>query len=91
MVVPDLEPFVLQDGTYISGRKAYNDHLRRNNLTNPADYKEQWAKQAEQRAKALTPGAGYDRERRREHLARNYKEFKSYGEFQRHVEKMRKG
>lgn len=87
--MPDLEPFVLADGKQISGRKEYNDYLKENNLTNPADFKEQWARKAAEREKLFTPGSGYDRQRRREHLARNYKEFKSYGEYQRHIEKIR--
>lgn len=88
MVVPDLESFVAQDGTVISGRKAYNDYCRQNNLTNPSDFKEQWRKQAEERQRFFTPGAGYDRERRREQLARNYKEFRNYGEFKQWLEKL---
>lgn len=89
MVMPDLEPFVLANGKTISGRKEYNDYLKANNLTNPADFKGEWEKKAKERDKLFTPGAGHDREKRREALARNYKEFKTYGEFKRHLEKMR--
>lgn len=88
MVMPDLEPFQMPDGTIISGRVAYNEYCRQHNVTNPADYKEQWAKQAAERQKAFTPGSGYDRERRIDHIKRNYKEFRTYGEYQRHLERM---
>lgn len=81
----------MPDGTPISGRVAYNAYCKEKGVTNPADYKEQWAKQAADRARAMTPGSNYDSERRKRELANNYKEFKSYGEFQRHVEKMRRG
>lgn len=84
----DLEPFQMPDGTPISGRRAYNAYCKEHNVTNPADFKEEWAKKAEQRAKLFTPGSGYDKERRREALLRNYKEFKTYGEYQRSIEKL---
>ncbi len=91
MVMTDLQPFQMPDGTIISGRKAYNDYCREHNVTNVADYKDEWAKKAKEREKLFTPGGGYDKEKRREALARNYKEFKTYGEYQRHIEKMRRG
>jgi hypothetical protein len=90
MIMPDLEAFQAPDGTVISGRKAYNDYCKEKGVTNPADFKEQWARQAEERAKAFTPGSGYDRERRRRTLAENYREFKTYGEYQRSLEKIRR-
>jgi hypothetical protein len=91
MVMPDLEPFQAPDGTVISGRVAYNQYCKEKNVTNPADFKDQWEKQAKEREKIFTPGSGHDRERRRRQLAENYKEFKTYGEFQRSLEKLRRG
>lgn len=88
--MPDLEAFKAPDGTIISGRVAYNEYCKRNNVTNPADYTQQWERQAVERARAYTPGGGHDRQRRREALARNYKEFKTYGEFKASIEKLRK-
>lgn len=78
----------MTDGTVISGRKAYNDYCKEHKVTNPADFKEEWAKKAIERAEVFNGGNRRISERRREELARNYKEFKSYGEYQRHLEKI---
>lgn len=86
MVMPDLEPFQMIDGTVISGRVAYNRYCKEHGVTNPADYKETWAKAEAERAKLRTPGAGHDSERRRQELARNYKEFRTYGEYRQMIE-----
>lgn len=88
MIMPDLAPFQMPDGTPISGRVAYNQYCKEHKVTNPADYKDQWAKQKADRERAMTPGSNYDSERRKRQLAGNYKEFKNYGEFQRSLEKM---
>lgn len=89
MIMPDIEPFVSPiDGSVISGRRALEAHNRRHNVTNVADFKNEWEAKAKERAKVFTPGSGHDRQKRREALARNYKEFKTYGEFQRHLEKI---
>jgi hypothetical protein len=90
MVMPDIEAFQAPDGTIISGRVAYRNYCKEKNLTNPADFKEEWAKKAKERERIFTPGSGHDKERRRELLSRNYKEFKTYGEFQRSLEKLRR-
>lgn len=79
--MPDLPEFQAPDGTVISGRVQYNQYCREHGVTNPADYTETWAKAAEKRKKLFTPGSGHDREERRRELARNYKEFKTYGEY----------
>lgn len=86
--MPDLEPFQAPDGTVISGRVAYNEYCKRNNVTNPADYAKQWERQAAERAKLFTPGSGHDRERRRRQLAENYTEHKNYDGFKRMLERM---
>lgn len=81
MIMPDIEAFQAPDGTVISGRVSYNQYCRVHGVTNPADYKDQWSKAADERAKFFTPGSKHDSERRREELARNYKEHRTYGEY----------
>lgn len=86
--MPDLEPFVSPiDGSIISGRVAYAEHCKRYGVTNVADYKDSWAKAAKEREK-LFSGQSHDSERRKEALAANYKEFKNYGQYQRHLERI---
>lgn len=84
--MPDLPEFQTPDGKVISGRVAYNRYCKENGVTNPADFKESWAKAANERAKVHTPGAGHDSERRRAVLATNYKEFRTYGEYRQMIE-----
>lgn len=86
----DINPFVSTvDGSIISGRAALREHNRRNHVTSTEDFKEEWAAKAVERAKIFTGGSGRDSQNRREALARNYKEFKTYGEYQRHIEKIK--
>lgn len=88
MIMPDIEPFVSPiDGSVITGRRALEEHNKRHNVTNVADYTNEWAAKAKEREKLFT-ASGHDREERRRELARNYKEFKTYGEYQRHLEKI---
>lgn len=68
--MPDLPEFKAPDGTVISGRVAYNRYCKENNVTNPADYKQEWARKKVEREKVYTPGSGYDRERRIDALKR---------------------
>lgn len=76
--MPDLEPFVSPvDGSVISGRAALREHDKRHGVTNVADFKGQWQKQASDRAKLFTPGSGYDRERRVETIKRAYEEVRN--------------
>lgn len=84
--MPDLPEFQAPDGTVISGRVAYNQYCKEHGVTNPADFKESWDRAAAERAKLFTPGAGKDSARRREELARNYKEFRTYDEFRQMIE-----
>jgi hypothetical protein len=86
MVMPDLPEFQAPDGTIISGRVAYNRYCKERGVTNPADFKEEWAKAESQRNKIRVPGSGYDSDRRRAELARNYKEFPTYGEYRQMIE-----
>jgi DUF917 family protein len=67
----DIEPFKsVVDGSVISGRAALREHDKRHNVTNPADFKNEWAAKRKERDRAYTPGSGYDRERRIEHIKR---------------------
>ena len=50
------ENTVALDGTDIGSRRKCNEYMRQNGLTRPDDYKETWAKAAEQRAKFYTEG-----------------------------------
>lgn len=84
--MPDLPEFQAPDGTVISGRVAYNEYCRKNGVTNPADFKETWARAEQERAKLFTPGSGHDSERRKRELANNYKEFRTYGEYRQMIE-----
>lgn len=86
MVMPDLPEFQAPDGTVISGRVQYERYCKEHGVTNPADFKDTWEKAAAERAKVFTPGSGRDSERRREVLARNYKEFRTYGEYKQMIE-----
>lgn len=88
MVMPDLPDFITQDGKQINGRVQYNQYCKEHGITNPSDFKEQWSKAAAEREKIFSPGAGGDSERRREALARNYKEFRTYGEYRQMIDNM---
>lgn len=71
LVRGDIEPFKsVVDGSVISGRAALRDHDKRHNVTNPADFKNEWAAKRKERERAYTPGSGYDRERRIGHIRR---------------------
>lgn len=86
--MPDLPEFQAPDGTVISGRVAYNQYCKDHGVTNPADYSKEWAKAEAERNRIRTPGSGHDSERRRAELSRNYKEFRTYGEFRQMIDKI---
>lgn len=66
----DLPDFVSPiDGLVVHGRAGLRDHNKRHNVTNPADYKNEWAKKAETRADFYS-GKPYDRQRRKEAIIR---------------------
>lgn len=88
MIVPDMEAFQAPDGTVITGRVSYERYCKEKGVTNPADYKDQWAKQAEDRAKVFTGGNRRSSESRQRILAENYKEFKTYGEYRQMLENL---
>jgi hypothetical protein len=73
--MPDIPDFVSPvDGSIVHGRKSLREHNKRNNVTNAADYTNEWKKKAAERAKLFIPGSGYDRERRVQHLVRAYEQ-----------------
>jgi len=69
IIMGDIQPFKSSvDGTVITGRRALRDHNKRHNVTNPADFKNEWKQKTEERKKVFTPGSGFDRNRRVEHI-----------------------
>lgn len=73
IIMPDIPDFVSPiDGRVIHGRKGLREHNKEHNVTNAADYTEQWKRQAAERARLFTPGSGYDSERRKQHLVQAY-------------------
>lgn len=73
LIMPDIPDFVSPiDGRVIHGRRGLREHNKEHGVTNAADYTEQWKRQAKEREKAFTPGAGYDSTRRKEALVRAY-------------------
>jgi len=76
MIIGDIEEFKSPvDGTIITGRAAMRSHFKQHGLTHVSDYNSPggyWDKKRAEREKAYTPGAGYDRDRRIEHLKNAY-------------------
>lgn len=74
MVMGDIEPFKSPvDGTIITGRAAMRDHFKQHGVTHVSDYNSpggHWDKMKAKREQHFTPGAGFDRERRIEHIKR---------------------
>lgn len=67
----DLPDFVSPiDGKVVHGRAGLREHNRQHNVTNPADYKEQWAKQASERDKMYTGDTRFDSKKRKEAIIR---------------------
>jgi hypothetical protein len=75
LISGDIEPYQMPDGTIISGRAAQRQYYKDHNVTHVSDYNQpggHWDKLKAERERAHTPGAGYDSQRRKEHLARNF-------------------
>jgi hypothetical protein len=69
----DIPDFVSPiDGRVVHGRKGLREHNKEHGVTNMADYTNEWKDKAAERARAFTPGAGYDSQRRKEHLVQAY-------------------
>jgi len=71
--MPDIEAFRSPiDGTVITGRKALREHNKRHNVTNVADYSEEWKQKTRERERFYSGDPSYDRKRRTEHLKEAY-------------------
>ena len=67
----DLPDFVSPiDGTVVNGRAGLRAHNKRHNVTNPADFKDEWAKKAQEREAFYSGDKKYDSERRKEAIIR---------------------
>jgi len=62
-------PFKAHDGTIIDSRKKHREYMKRHNLTTADDFQGVWAQKAKEREQFFT-GGQYDRESRREAVAR---------------------
>lgn len=68
-IMGDLPDFVSPiDGKVVNGRAGLRDHNKRHDVTNPADFKETWAKAAKEREKVFT--GQNDKKARRETIER---------------------
>lgn len=71
--MPDIEPFVSPiDGLTISGRAALREHNKVHNVTNVADYENEWRQKAKEREQFIRGDKSYDSRRRKEAIARAY-------------------
>lgn len=73
LISGDMEAFKAPDGTIISGRAAWRRYCKDNNVTHVSDYNAPggyWDKKRAERERMYTPGSGFDRERRIEHIRR---------------------
>jgi hypothetical protein len=54
MIMPDIPDFVSPiDGKVVNGRRGLREHNKRHNVTNAADFKNEWQKAREQRVSLL--------------------------------------
>lgn len=67
------------EGVDISTRRRHREYMKANGYTIAEDYKGEWARASEERAKAFTPGAGYDSKARREDIGRTIYELEKRG------------
>jgi hypothetical protein len=75
LISGDMAPFKAPDGTVITGRAAWRDYCKTHGVTHVSDYNSPggyWDKMRAERERAHTPGGGYDSQRRKEHLVRNF-------------------
>lgn len=73
IIQPDITPFVSPvDGSVINSRRDLEEHNRRNNVTNAADFKEHWEKSAKKREAFYQGKSEEDRKARIEALVHAY-------------------
>jgi hypothetical protein len=69
--MPDIPEFVSPvDGSVITGRAALREHNKRHNVTNVADFTNQWANQAKERERMYSGDKGFDAKRRKDAIIR---------------------
>jgi hypothetical protein len=67
----DLPDFVSPiDGTVVHGRAGLRRHNKAHNVTNPADFTEEWRKKRIERDKFYSGDTSYDSERRKAAIIR---------------------
>lgn len=79
LIFGDMPEFRTPDGTVISGRAAWRRYCKEKGVTNVADYNKPggyWDKKRAERERVFTPGAGFDSERRKEHIARAFEKLR---------------
>ena len=70
-IMPDLPDFVSPvDGKVVHGRAGLREHNKRNDVTNAADFTNEWKRAADERTKAFSGNRQYDQKRRLEHVIR---------------------
>lgn len=71
LICPDIEPFKSSvDGSVITGRRALREHNKRNDVTNPADFRSHWEGKAKERERMFGGDPSFDRQRRIESVKR---------------------
>lgn len=63
--IPDIPDFVSPiDGRVVNGRAGLREHNKEHNVTNVADFKDEWAQKAKERESMYSGDTKFDRERR---------------------------
>lgn len=66
MIMPDIPDFVSPiDKQVVHGRAGLREHNRKHQVTNVADYTNEWKAAAAERAKLFTGDVSYDQESRK--------------------------
>jgi len=75
LIYGDMPAFRAPDGTVISGRAAWRAYCKQYGVTHVSDYNSPggyWDKKRAERERAFTPGAGFDSERRKQHIIKAF-------------------
>jgi hypothetical protein len=66
MIMPDIPDFISPiDKQIVHGRAGLREHNNKHQVTNVADYKNEWNDKAKERARLFTADRSYDQESRR--------------------------
>lgn len=69
--MPDIPDFVSPiDGKVVNGRAGLREHNKVHNVTNVADFKDEWAAKAKERDRMFSGDRGFDAKRRKEAIIR---------------------